>query len=117
MKRRVGETELYELERYCSNVANVCLEPVLRLIQEVRERRTHEDKYRWRDLRKNPDDLPEMDVMVLAQDDDGDNFTAMLIDMWKEPVWQADCCYENKIIETHNVVAWKEIEQFDVSER
>lgn len=47
MKKQIGETELQELEEYCSNITKVGLEPVTLLISEVRERRAHEDRYRW----------------------------------------------------------------------
>lgn len=113
MKRHVGETELYELERYCSNVANVCLEPVLRLIQEVRERRTNEDKYRWHDLRKNPDDLPTIStggyIVCVQHKDDYMKF-------YRQAGFVCNCffiAYEDITKTINDVIAWREIEPFE----
>ena len=112
MKRYVGEAELYELERYCSNIARVDLEPVPRLIKEVRERRENEDKYRWHDLRNNPDDLPEKDgeylVYVFMRGNIAFGLTARkfyMIGQWEGEFYN--------IKKPNEVLAWREIEHFE----
>lgn len=60
MKNLVGEVELNELKKRCMNVVNIEFEPVARLINEVVERRAAEERYKWHNLEKNPDDMPDI---------------------------------------------------------
>lgn len=78
------------------------------------------DRYRWHDLRKNPDDLPRINNKI------GTSKQVMFIDMDKEPYigcfasaigvsghirkrWYADFC-DDKI---KDVIAWREIGPFE----
>lgn len=83
-------------------------------IESVETIMRNQNKYRWHDLRKNPDDLPEPNTYVLAVDDDFDQFTALLSD--ENYLWRADCVYENGSIDDHDVIAWREIEPFEGGE-
>lgn len=66
------------------------------------------EKYRWHDLRKNPDDLPEIDtVCIIARKYKGD-------------IWNEYCPYEFHEgygcaftgVPFREVIAWKKIEPF-----
>lgn len=63
------------------------------------------NKYKWHDLRKNPDDLPKRnkDVLVCFED------------LWAEEQYTT-CYYGSWFWDNHTVIAWKEIESFGVNE-
>ena len=68
------------------------------------------DKYRWHDLRKNPDDLPEAD---------GNSESEYVLVMIGTPEWnsweQAYYHHGKRLWSTYeqNVFAWRYIEQFE----
>lgn len=82
------------------------------------------DKYRWHDLRKNPDDLPPRAISitgsrichesdeVLAQDGDGYNFIAEYNHNLGKWIDTADYMP----IKKGRLIAWREIEPFEVTE-
>lgn len=67
----------YEANIYCAEICGslgklVYVEPEGYLFERAIEALEYEDKYRWHDIRKNPDDLPENDqeeVLVVKRDD------------------------------------------------
>lgn len=63
------------------------------------------EKYKWHDLRKNPDDLPTTDRDVNFIDFDGDVYIGEL----SNGKWYANQA-DDRI---KNVIAWKEIEPFE----
>ena len=71
------------------------------------------DKYRWHDLRKNPDDLPEAD---------GNSESDYVLVMTGTPEWnsweQAYYHHDKKLWSTYeqNVFAWRYIEPFEEEE-
>ena len=71
------------------------------------------DKYRWHDLRKNPDDLPEAD---------GNSESEYVLVMIGTPEWnsweQAYYHHDKKLWSTYdqNVFAWRYIEPFEEEE-
>ena len=71
------------------------------------------DKYRWHDLRKNPDDLPEAD---------GNSESEYVLVMIGTPEWnsweQAYYHHGKKLWSTYeqNVFAWRYIEPFEEEE-
>ena len=71
------------------------------------------DKYRWHDLRKNPDDLPEAD---------GNSESDYVLVMIGTPEWnsweQAYYKYDDMMWSTYdqNVFAWRYIEPFEEEE-
>ena len=72
------------------------------------------DKYRWHDLRKNPDDLPEAD---------GNSESEYVLAMIGTPEWnsweQAYYHHDKKMWSTYdqNVFAWRYIEPFEEEEK
>ena len=72
------------------------------------------DKYRWHDLRKNPDDLPEAD---------GNSESEYVLAMIGTPEWnsweQAYYHHDKKLWSTYeqNVFAWRYIEPFEEEEK
>lgn len=64
------------------------------------------EKYRWHDLRKNPDDLPEIGRLVTCFCA-GNQYQAMTID--KNKHWNT--CIA--LFMTSFVIAWREIEPFE----
>ena len=72
------------------------------------------DKYRWHDLRKNPDDLPEAD---------GNSESDYVLVMIGTPEWnsweQAYYKYDDMMWSTYeqNVFAWRYIEPFEEEEQ
>lgn len=74
------------------------------------------DKYRWHDLRKNPNDLPKIDDMVLVCFEWKGKFSG---DIYTDYVTS----YHNGILfdgfqidGLYKVIAWREIEPFEVAE-
>ena len=71
------------------------------------------DKYRWHDLRKNPDDLPEAD---------GNSESEYVLAMIGTPEWnsweQAYYHHDKKMWSTYdqNVFAWRYVEPFKEEE-
>lgn len=62
------------------------------------------DKYRWHDLRKNPDDLPKDGLDIVVWNSGADKFS-----MTASPYWVRNCANDSG----YNIVAWKEIEPFE----
>lgn len=117
MNKQIAETELHELETYCSNITKVGLEPVTRLISEVRERRAHEDRYRWHNLRKDPNDLPEVakDVIVVIRNGESTLQQFGNTSYINKLMWHFDMqMYEPEFVwRKWEVIAWREIEPFE----
>lgn len=70
------------------------------------------EKYRWHDLRKNPDDLPLVGYTVLAWFDDGNAYTCVRYnDCWAYSEY--DCLREVNEENDKNIIAWREIDPFN----
>lgn len=65
------------------------------------------DKYRWHDLRKNPDDLPYMDGDYLCFIDN-EPYSYCSVCEWDNPNW-----YNYNGTESDNVIAWQYIEPLE----
>ena len=73
------------------------------------------DKYRWHDLRKNPDDLPE----AICNGHESDYVLVMIgIPEWNHWEW-AYYHHDKKLWSTYeqNVFAWRYIEPFEEEEK
>lgn len=79
---------------------------------------TNDDKYRWHDLRENPDDLPDYERYVYVYlvhrccDSDGyyDYDLAFLANVGLEDRW---IYKSSKTDEYYKVIAWKKNEPFE----
>ena len=80
------------------------------------------DKYRWHDLRKNPEDLPECgkDVLCYIKSNIIGFFNGYLVcdlcgidAVIDEPMWED---YYGEVSFSFNVIAWREIEPFEEDE-
>ena len=86
---------------------------ILKLNKIVRKALEKADKYRWHDLRKNPDDLPEAD---------GNSESEYVLVMIGTPEWnsweQAYYHHGKRLWSTYeqNVFAWRYIEPFKEEE-
>lgn len=86
---------------------------ILKLNKIVSKALEKADKYRWHDLRKNPDDLPEAD---------GNSESDYVLVMIGTPEWnsweQAYYHHDKKLWTTYeqNVFAWRYIEPFEEEE-
>lgn len=82
-------------------------------MDDVKKALEKADKYRWHDLRKNPDDLPEAD---------GNSESDYVLVMIGTPEWnsweQAYYHHDKKLWSTYdqNVCAWRYIEPFEEEE-
>ena len=82
-------------------------------MDDVKKALEKADKYRWHDLRKNPDDLPEAD---------GNSESEYVLAMIGTPEWnsweQAYYHHDKKMWSTYeqNVFAWRYIEPFEEEE-
>ena len=82
-------------------------------MDDVKKALEKADKYRWHDLRKNPDDLPEAD---------GNSESDYVLVMIGTPEWnsweQAYYKHDKKLWSTYdqNVFAWRYIEPFEEEE-
>ena len=63
-----------------------------------------EEKYKWHDLRKNPNDLPKDGLDIVVWNSGADKFS-----MTASPYWVRNCAKDSG----YNIVAWKEIEPFE----
>ena len=87
---------------------------ILKLNKIVSKALEKADKYRWHDLRKNPDDLPEAD---------GNSESDYVLAMIGTPEWnsweQAYYHHSKKMWSTYeqNVFAWRYIEPFEEERR
>lgn len=81
-------------------------------LEELKELRKHKEKYRWHDLRKNPDDLPEDSKDVLVTVKGGCvNRTWHVSCGWRNTTAKKASYYSDK-----SVLAWREIEEFESEE-
>ena len=89
------------------------VDELLQLNKIVREALKKADKYRWHDLKKNPDDLPEADEYGRSE---------YVLVMTGTPEWnsweQAYYHHDKKLWSTYeqNVFAWRYIEPFKEEE-
>ena len=89
------------------------IDDILELHKIVIDALEKADKYRWHDLRKNPDDLPEAD---------GNSESDYVLVMIGTPEWnsweQAYYHHDKKLWSTYdqNVFAWRYIEPFKEEE-
>lgn len=81
-------------------------------LEELKELRKCKEKYRWHDLRKNPNDLPEDNKDVLVTIKGG----------CVNRTWHDSCGWRNatakkaRYYSNDRVIAWKEIEEFENEE-
>ena len=71
-----------------------------------------QEKYRWHDLRKDPNDLPaplSTNIYVLANWNNHCLNKYGLVDFSKDSEW----CIVDKVFEEIDVIAWKYIEEFE----
>lgn len=81
-------------------------------LEELKELRKHKEKYRWHDLRKNPDDLPEdsKDVLVTVKG-------GCVNRTWHDSFgWRNATAKKARHYSDKSVLAWKEIEEFENDE-
>lgn len=81
-------------------------------LEELKELRKHKEKYRWHDLRKNPDDLPEdsKDVLVTVKG-------GCVNRTWHDSCgWRNATAKKARHYSDKSVLAWKEIEEFENDE-
>lgn len=81
-------------------------------LEELKELRKHKEKYRWHDLRKNPDDLPEdsKDVLVTVKG-------GCVNRTWHDSCgWRNATAKKARYYSNDRVIAWKEIKEFENEE-
>lgn len=84
-------------------------EQLAKWLEELKELKEYKEKYRWHDLRKNPDDLPEEGKDVFVSVRGGCiNRTWHIGGNWRNATSKSSRCYSGK-----SVLAWKEIEEFE----
>lgn len=103
----IDDEELDGLIEYALNQ-----EQLAKWLGELKELKEYKEKYRWHDLRKNPDDLPEdsKDVLVTVK---GGCVNRTWHDScgWRNATAKKASYYSDK-----SVLAWKEIEEFESEE-
>lgn len=77
----------------------------------MKQIRQHFDKYRWHDLRKNPNDLPALGKKVVGYFENYGTWTIGIVHR-HENGWRV----EEFWLEGWELLAWKEVEPFEVSE-
>ena len=95
-------------------------------LEELKELRKHKEKYRWHDLRKNPDDLPDVEHperawFEVVQKDNEEQFIRARMQYDDDYgfgfyIESVDDCIEFATAAEEvlaEVVAWREIEEFD----
>ena len=103
-------SEITECEESICYITDVDAEPLKLAIKALEKA----DKYRWHDLRKNPDDLPEAD---------GNSESEYVLAMIGTPEWNscewAYYHHDKKLWSTYeqNVSAWRYIEPFEEEEK
>lgn len=80
-------------------------------LEELKELRKHKEKYRWHDLRKNPDDLPEDNKQVLVSIKDG-----CIHRTWHDSHGWRNRNSKIRYYSDKSVLAWREIEEFNKEE-
>ena len=87
-------------------------EQLAKCLGELKELKEYKERYRWHDLRKNPDDLPEdnKDVLVTVK---GGCVNRTWHDScgWRNATAKRASYYSDK-----SVLAWREIEEFESEE-
>ena len=102
-----------EIERIPSHYDTDKIDEILKLNKIVIKALKKADKYKWHDLRKNPDDLPEAD---------GNSESDYVLVMTGTPEWnsweQAYYHHGKRLWSTYeqNVFAWRYIEPFKEEE-
>lgn len=80
----------------------------------IKEILKEQEKYKWHDLRKNPDDLPEKYIEVLVTDGGSYEIWSLSdIGGSEEIVWADE--YGN-YLDVDEAIAWREIEAFEEEE-
>ncbi len=89
----------------CGDVQKAIAEAIWTAVDELKS----QEKYRWHDLRKNPEDLPEdgMNIIVWNDSEAGKFYISA------SPYWVRKCAKHSG----YNIVAWKLIEPFEEVER
>ena len=98
-------TDLSENETY--NRCKKCAEEHEQLaerLEELKKLREHNEKYKWHDLRKDPDDLPDSDRKVECRTITKSGVVNPVFGYYADR-W---CCGMNS-----NVIKWREIELFE----
>lgn len=80
-------------------------------LEELEELRKYKEKYRWHDLRKNPDDLPEDNKQVLVSIKDG-----CIHRTWHDSHGWRNRNSKIRYYSDKSVLAWREIEEFESEE-
>ena len=80
-------------------------------LEELKELREYKEKYRWNDLRKNPDDLPEDNKQVLVSIKDG-----CIHRTWHDSHGWRNRNSKIRYYSDKSVLAWREIEEFESEE-
>lgn len=89
------------------------VDEILQLNKIVSKALKKADKYRWHDLRKNPDDLPE------ADGNDESDYVLVMIGTPEWNSWEQAYYHHGKRLWTtyeQNVFAWRYIEPFEEEE-
>lgn len=97
-------------------------------LEELKELREYKEKYRWHDLRKNPDDLPDVEhperawFEVVQKDNEEQLIRARMqyddnygFGIYKETSYDVEFTTVEEMV-LAPVVAWKEIEEFESEE-
>lgn len=83
-------------------------EQLAKWLEELKELKGYKEKYRWHDLRKNPDDLPEDNKQVLVSIKDG-----CIHRTWHDSHGWRNRNSKIRYYSDKSVLAWKEIEEFE----
>lgn len=107
--RMTNREAIKDIRRLCETCktlhADECNECFYPLVIEALEKA---DKYRWHDLRKNPDDLPNRDCDLLAVRDCMGLHRQAPVN-FSNGTW-FDCIFNET---AEDIIAWREIEPFE----
>lgn len=87
-------------------------------VKRIRDALLNEMKYRWHDLRKNPEDLPEKCGFYIACVEHPTNHTRNTREVQLYNIVNGKCVWRknNRFLLEKSVIAWREIEEFEVEE-
>lgn len=96
----------YDTEQHC------CHRWTKRIRDTLKEQKEYSEKYKWHDLRKNPDDLPEIGYSCMAWFDNADVSCVVRY----EDTWVYNEYYglrEMPKEDSDKIIAWREIDLFE----
>lgn len=122
MTKLEEETHQFMISRLVD--LNIDPDVLLKQQEEINRLRAEKEKYKWHDLRKNPDDLPEAGKIIAAKEEiDGEYFCGKTIKRYENVAIELVLyskndyySYNTETIKGSEIIAWKYIDPFDEGE-